>query len=202
MVSPAPKPAGGNRQVLQDSACRADRRRGVGVVMGVDADDEAKIWMESQHAVRSLAERTSIPARASCGKTVMSHTGGGQASDQANTTTGSGAGSTDGQVPLRAPSAGPISFWVTSLLPAPVSDHASRNRWIQIHSQVLTCRRHYFCAPGIDRAHEKGGVEGEIGRFRRRHLNPIPQTRHLHRAFTSRARNIMCGRAAAVAPVM
>src|SRR5829696_5832280 len=37
----------------------------------------------------------------------------GQASDQATTTTGSGAGSKDGQVPLRAPSAGPISFWVT-----------------------------------------------------------------------------------------
>ena len=54
--------------------------------------------------------------------------GGGQASDQANTTAGSGAGSMDGQVPLRAPSAGPISFWVTSLPPAPVSDDASRNR--------------------------------------------------------------------------
>jgi hypothetical protein len=29
--------------------------------------------------------------------------------------------------------------------------------------------------PGIDGAHEKGGVEGEIGRFRRRHLTPVPQ---------------------------
>ena len=28
--------------------------------------------------------------------------------------------------------------------------------------------------PGIDGAHEKGGVEGEIGRFRRRHLTPVP----------------------------
>jgi hypothetical protein len=32
----------------------------------------------------------------------------------------------------------------------------------------------FFCVPGIDGAHEKGGVEGEIGRFRRRHLTPIP----------------------------
>jgi hypothetical protein len=40
--------------VLKDSARRADRRRGVGVVMGVDADDDVKIWMESQHAVRSF----------------------------------------------------------------------------------------------------------------------------------------------------
>jgi hypothetical protein len=28
--------------------------------------------------------------------------------------------------------------------------------------------------PGIEGAHEKGGVEGEVGRFRRRHLTPIP----------------------------
>ena len=31
-----------------------------------------------------------------------------------------------------------------------------------------------FCRPGIEGAHEKGGVEGEIGRFRRRHLVPVP----------------------------
>jgi hypothetical protein len=45
---------GRNRQMLQDSARRADRRRGVGVVMGVDADDDVKIWTESQYAVRSF----------------------------------------------------------------------------------------------------------------------------------------------------
>ena len=43
----------------------------------------------------------------------------------------------------------------------------------------MAMRSHYgydsfFCAPGIEGAHEKGGVEGEIGRFRRRHLTPIP----------------------------
>lgn len=32
----------------------------------------------------------------------------------------------------------------------------------------------FFCRPGIDGAHEKGGVEGEIGRFRRTHLVPVP----------------------------
>ena len=31
----------------------------------------------------------------------------------------------------------------------------------------------FFCLPGIGGAHEKGGVEGEIGRFRRRHLVPV-----------------------------
>ena len=33
--------------------------------------------------------------------------------------------------------------------------------------------------PGKDGAHEKGGVEGEIGRFRRRHLVPVPNVASL-----------------------
>ena len=37
----------------------------------------------------------------------------------------------------------------------------------------------FFCRPGIDGAHEKGGVEGEIGRFRRRHLVPVPMVASL-----------------------
>ena len=45
--------------------------------------------------------------------------------------------------------------------------------------QFIALRSHYgfdsfFCQPGIEGAHEKGGVEGEIGRFRRRHLTPVP----------------------------
>ncbi|HLM23299.1 MAG TPA: hypothetical protein VK390_17470 [Propionibacteriaceae bacterium] len=47
------------------------------------------------------------------------------------------------------------------------------------HPRFVAMRSHYgydsfFCAPGVEGAHEKGGVEGEIGRFRRRHLTPIP----------------------------
>jgi hypothetical protein len=37
----------------------------------------------------------------------------------------------------------------------------------------------FFCRPGIVGAHEKGGVEGEIGRFRRRHLVPVPSVASL-----------------------
>jgi transposase len=37
----------------------------------------------------------------------------------------------------------------------------------------------FFCIPGKDGAHEKGGVEGEIGRFRRRHLVPVPHVASL-----------------------
>jgi transposase len=45
--------------------------------------------------------------------------------------------------------------------------------------RFIALRSHYgfdsfFCSPGKDGAHEKGGVEGEIGRFRRRHLVPVP----------------------------
>ena len=46
--------------------------------------------------------------------------------------------------------------------------------------RFVALRSHYgfesfFCQPGLGGAHEKGGVEGEIGRFRRRHLVPIPK---------------------------
>ena len=37
----------------------------------------------------------------------------------------------------------------------------------------------FFCEPGAGGAHEKGGVEGEVGRFRRRHLVPVPRVARL-----------------------
>jgi transposase len=45
--------------------------------------------------------------------------------------------------------------------------------------RFIALRSHYgfdsfFCIPGKEGAHEKGGVEAEIGRFRRRHLVPVP----------------------------
>jgi hypothetical protein len=33
----------------------------------------------------------------------------------------------------------------------------------------------FYCQPGKEGAHEKGGVEGEVGRFRRNHLVPVPE---------------------------
>lgn len=33
----------------------------------------------------------------------------------------------------------------------------------------------FYCQPGIQGAHEKGGVEGQIGWFRRNHLVPVPE---------------------------
>ncbi len=51
----------------------------------------------------------------------------------------------------------------------------------RIESERFTLlRSHYgfeafYCEPGESGAHEKGGVEGEVGRFRRRHLVPVPE---------------------------
>ncbi len=33
----------------------------------------------------------------------------------------------------------------------------------------------FYCHPGVEGAHEKGGVEGEGGRYRRNHLVPVPK---------------------------
>jgi hypothetical protein len=50
--------------------------------------------------------------------------------------------------------------------------------------RFVALRSHYlfesqFTAPGLRGAHEKGGIEGEVGRFRRRHLVPVPQVADL-----------------------
>ena len=64
-----------------------------------------------------------------------------------------------------------------NLKPAVIRVALGRERFE--HPRFVALRSHYgydsfFCLPGIDGAHEKGGVEGEIGRFRRRHLTPVP----------------------------
>lgn len=51
-------------------------------------------------------------------------------------------------------------------------DRVESERWV-------TFRSHYgfdafYCQPGVGGAHEKGGVEGEGGRFRRNHCVPMP----------------------------
>lgn len=51
-------------------------------------------------------------------------------------------------------------------------------------SRFIAFRSHYgfeseFCTPGEEGAHEKGGVEGEVGVFRRNHWVPVPVARDL-----------------------
>jgi transposase len=64
-----------------------------------------------------------------------------------------------------------------NLRPAVVRVLTGRNR--EENERFIALRSHYgfdsfFCIPGVDGAHEKGGVEGEVGRFRRNHLVPVP----------------------------
>ena len=47
------------------------------------------------------------------------------------------------------------------------------DRWITFRSWAGFDA--FYCQPGQEGAHEKGGVEGEGGRFRRTHLVPVPQ---------------------------
>ena len=69
-----------------------------------------------------------------------------------------------------------------NLTPAVIRVLLGRARWE--NERFVGLRSHYgydsfFCLPGIEGAHEKGGVEGEIGRFRRRHLTPVPRAESL-----------------------
>ncbi len=69
-----------------------------------------------------------------------------------------------------------------NLTPAVIRVLLGRARWE--NERFVGLRSHYgydsfFCLPGIEGAHEKGGVEGEIGRFRRRHLTPVPRAASL-----------------------
>jgi transposase len=51
-------------------------------------------------------------------------------------------------------------------------DRTESDRWVLFRSHFGFDA--FYCMPGIDGAHEKGGVEGEVGRFRRSHLVPVP----------------------------
>jgi transposase len=65
-----------------------------------------------------------------------------------------------------------------NLKPAVVRVLKGRDR--EESERFVLLRSHYgfdsfFCVPGLEGAHEKGGVEGEVGRFRRRRLVPVPR---------------------------
>ncbi|MFC8660806.1 IS21 family transposase [Streptomyces sp. NPDC057199] len=47
------------------------------------------------------------------------------------------------------------------------------DRWIAFRSHFGI--ESFYCRPGIEGAHEKGGVEGQIGYFRRNHFAPVPE---------------------------
>jgi transposase len=47
-------------------------------------------------------------------------------------------------------------------------------RWTAFHQHYGFLP--FYCEPGLRGAHEKGGVEGQVGYFRRNYLTPVPQT--------------------------
>lgn len=51
-------------------------------------------------------------------------------------------------------------------------NRVENDRWVLFRSHYGFDS--FYCQPGIDGAHEKGGVEGEVGRFRRTWLSPMP----------------------------
>jgi transposase len=65
---------------------------------------------------------------------------------------------------------------LTSAVPAVVF---GQGRQRQENDRWVLFRSHYgfnpfYCQPGLAGAHEKGGVEGEVGWFRRNRLSPMP----------------------------
>jgi hypothetical protein len=50
-------------------------------------------------------------------------------------------------------------------------------RWVLFRSHYLF--EAFYCEPGLAGAHEKGGVEGQVGYFRRNYLVPVPEVETL-----------------------
>jgi hypothetical protein len=61
--------------------------------------------------------------------------------------------------------------------------------------RLVALRSHYlfesqFTTPGLEGAHEKGGVEGEVGRHRRNHLVAVPEVADLAELKQAAARRL------------
>ncbi|MBG6185442.1 hypothetical protein IWX65_003421 [Arthrobacter sp. CAN_A214] len=61
---------------------------------------------------------------------------------------------------------------VTSVVFGQGRQRVENDRWVLFRSHYGFDA--FYCQPGITGAHEKGGVEGEVGRFRRNRLSPMP----------------------------
>lgn len=82
-----------------------------------------------------------------------------------------------GGVPTRHIKYDNLTSAVTAVIHGPGRGRVENPRWVLFRS-------HYgfdpfYCQPGIEGAHEKGGVEGAVGWFRRNHLTPMPEVADL-----------------------
>lgn len=61
---------------------------------------------------------------------------------------------------------------VTKVIYGAGRQRVENERWTPFKSHYGLAA--FYCEPGLTGAHEKGGVEGEVGRFRRNFLTPVP----------------------------
>ncbi len=77
-----------------------------------------------------------------------------------------------GGVPTRHIRYDNLTAAVTSVVFGQGRQRVENDRWVLFRSHYGFDA--FYCQPGITGAHEKGGVEGEVGRFRRNRLSPMP----------------------------
>lgn len=77
-----------------------------------------------------------------------------------------------GGVPTRHIRYDNLTAAVTTVIYGTGRRRTENERWVLFRSHYGFDA--FYCQPGIEGAHEKGGIEGEVGRFRRTHLSPMP----------------------------
>lgn len=77
-----------------------------------------------------------------------------------------------GGVPARHIRYDNLTSAVTRVIYGAGRQRVENERWVLFRSHYGFDS--FYCEPGIKGAHEKGGVEGEVGRFRRNFLTPVP----------------------------
>lgn len=79
---------------------------------------------------------------------------------------------TVGGVPSRHIRFDNLTAAVTTVLYGTDRRRTENERWVLFRSHFGFDA--FYCQPGVKGAHEKGGIEGEVGRFRRTWLSPMP----------------------------
>jgi hypothetical protein len=78
-----------------------------------------------------------------------------------------------GGVPTRHIRYDNLTCAVATVLHGTDRRRSENQRWVLFRSHFGFDA--FYCQPGLGGAHEKGGVEGEVGRFRRNRLSPMPE---------------------------
>jgi transposase len=78
-----------------------------------------------------------------------------------------------GGIPIRHIRYDNLTSAVTAVVFGRGRGRVENERWVLFRSHYQFDA--FYCQPGLKGAHEKGGVEGEIGRFRRNWLTPMPE---------------------------